>query len=202
MIELFRAFCSLHEGVIADIKTAIFRLTATTVLITAAPLYAAEPDARSTFFTNIYVSLCMRNVNNLEALRTQLLRDHPAFPPAQATRFLNGMEGDAWPITSSLGNFAIALPKGIKACHVYAQRAPQDEVEKKFLGLVSTAPTPLVAEKRTDETKDAGINGDAHTMAYVWGIPGANRKLMFVLTTSAKEDAQVQAYATATVISE
>lgn len=202
MTRLFRGFCKLHNAVTADIRTAIFRLTATIVLITAAPLYAAEPDARSTFFTNIYVSLCMRNINDLEALRTQLLRNHPAFPPAQAAHFLNGMEGDAWPVTSSIGNFVIALPKGIKACSVYAQRAPQDEVEKKFLELVSTAPPPLVAEKRTDDTKDTGVNGIAHTLAYVWGIPGANRKLMFALTTSAKEDAQVQALATATIISE
>lgn len=202
MIGLFRVFFSHHDAAITDIKGAVLRLTAATVLIMATPLHAAEPDAKSTFFTKIYASLCLRNVNNLEALRTQLLRDQPAFPPAQAAHFLNGMEGDAWPVTSSLGNFVIALPKGVKACHVYAQRAHQNEVEKNFIGLVSSAPPPLVAEKRTDETRDTGVNGSAHTLAYVWGIPGANRKLMFALTTSAKEDAQVQALATATIIGE
>lgn len=177
-------------------------LSAVLALLIAAPSYAADPDAKATFFSNIYASLCMRNINDFEVLRANLLKSHPRFPPEQAAHFLNGKEGDAWPVTSSLGEFVIALPKGMKLCAVYARRATQDDVERKFVDLVSVAPTPLQSEKRTDEKRNTDSNGEAHTIVFVWGLPTVKRKLMFALTTSAKEDAQIQAYATATVISE
>lgn len=178
------------------------RLAISLVMTLATSTFAADVDAKATFFINIYHSLCMKNINDFETLRAQLLKNHPTFPKEQAARFLSGMDGDAWPVTSSLGSFVISIPKGVKMCSVYARRANRDDVEKKFLDLVSTAPQPLVAEKRTDEMKDTSNNGKTHTVGFVWGVASATRKLAFILTTSSKDDADIQAYATATVVND
>lgn len=171
-------------------------------LAIAAPARAAEPDPKAAFFTNTFLSLCMRHLNDLEVLRADLLKKFPAFPPEQASQFLNGRPGDAWPIMSSLGQFVIALPKERPLCSVYARRAPQEDVEALFNKLVSSAPEPLVVEKRTDDRQPTPTSGEVHRLAYVWAAPSAPRKMMFALTTSTKEDAPMQALATAAVISE
>jgi hypothetical protein len=52
----------------------------------------------------------------------------------------------------------------------------------------------------TDERKDCGRNGVGHTLGFVWTTPHTTRKPAFVLTTSSKEDAEIQAFATASVL--
>lgn len=169
------------------------------IMIFATPAFAADVDSKATFFSNIYLSLCMKNISDLEVLRSQLLQKFPSFPKDKAAPFLNGMDGDAWPVVSSLGNFVIALPKGKKLCAVYAPRANQHDVENRFLELVSVAPQPFVSEKRTDETKDTIKNGETHTIGFIWSLAGIARKISFILTTSSKEDADIQALLTVSV---
>ena len=161
----------------------------------------AEPDPKATLFANAYLSLCMKHVNDFEPLRAELEKQFPQFLPAQAAGFLKGRDGSAWPIVSSLGNFAIVLPQKVKVCELIAQKADPRDVDEKFMRLVAQAPAPLISEKRSDESRGAP-GGTIRTMAYVWKIPGANTALMFVLTTTTQADAQIQAFASATVIAD
>ena len=178
----------------------IYRRLALFLAITlATSTFAVDVDPKATFFTNTFSSLCMKNINDFEILRAQLLKTFPSFPKDQAAHFLNGMEGDAWPAPTTLGSFVISLPNGVRMCSVYARRASQVDVEKSFLALVSAPPQPLLAEKRTDEMKDTRNNGKTHTVGFSWGVAGAARKLSYILTTSSSDDAELQAYATATV---
>ena len=96
----------------------------------------------------------------------------------------------------------LSIRKDVKLCSVYARRANQNDVEKNFLALVTTAPQPLVSEKKTDKVFDTSKNGKAHTLGFVWGTPGAPRGLAFMLTTYSSDDAEIQAHASATVVSD
>jgi hypothetical protein len=167
--------------------------------------YAEGPDSKANYFASLYASLCMKNVNDVGALRTTLIgKGLPKFPPQQAALFLRGNEGDAWPVPfeGTMGNFVVALFSGKNFCAVYARRATQADVERQFIQLVGTAPAPLVAEVKQDTTADTGPNGKTHTISYTWSLPQANRKLLFTLTTANAEDAQIQAMASAATISE
>ncbi len=165
--------------------------------------YAQEAAIKSDSFIGSYLTICMQNLNNLEALRSRLIQNQlPKFPPAQAENFLMGMEGDAWPRPQDgvLGNLVLALPTGKNICAIYARRANHNEVEQQFIKLVEKTPIPfLVAERKSDTYNDTPANGRTRTITFTWGAPNADRKLRFVLTTSALETAALQALATASI---
>ena len=165
--------------------------------------YAQEATIKSDSFIGSYVTICMQNLNNLEALRSRLIQDKiPKFPPEQGKNFLMGMEGDAWPRPQDgvLGNLVLALPTGKNVCAIYARRANQNEVEQQFIKLVEKTPVPfLVAERKSDVYNDTPANGKTRTITFTWGASNADRKLRFVLTTSALETAELQALATASI---
>lgn len=166
---------------------------------------AAEPAGASKAFADLYVGTCMQNLNNLDALRARLLTNKlPKFPPTQAAHFLMGLEGDAWPVPAQgqTGNFVLTLPAQKNACTVLARRADQAEVERLFIALVAKAPAPLVAERKPDVAPAPGPDGEKHTIAYTWSVPGAARKMLFVLTTASSDSAPMQAVATAAMTSD
>lgn len=188
-------------------------MNARTVIIAAvfvgalfsAPSRAEEGDPKAAFFAKLYASMCMKNLNNLEALRNHLTKNKlPKLPPEKAAIFLNGSDGDAWPVPNQgdLGNFVLALPAGKNLCIVFARRAGQMDAERLFLDMTSKAPAPLTGEKVIDKKADTAPNGETHTVSYTWSIPQAPRKMMFTLTTAASENAQIQAMASAAVVSE
>lgn len=148
--------------------------------------------------------MCMKNLHSLDTLRSQLVKSNlPKLPPEKAANFLNGSGGDAWPVPSQgeLGNFVLALPAGNNLCVVFARRANQIDIERRFEDIAGKAPAPLVVEKGIDQKLDTLPNGETHTVSYEWSIPQAPRRMMFTLSTSASENAQLQAMASATVVS-
>lgn len=163
--------------------------------------HAEEADGNSQFFTKLYVSLCMKNINDFEALRAQLVTNKlPKLPPEQAKHFLNGKEGDAWPVPyqGQMGNFVLALPVGL--CGVYVRRANQADIERQFMKLVAKAPPPLIAEMNVDNWAETVVNGKTHTISYTWSLPQATRKMMFTLTTANSENAELQVFASAAIV--
>lgn len=167
--------------------------------------HAEEIDGKAEGFAKLYLTTCMQNINNLEALRTRLINNKlPKFPPEQAALFLQGQAGDAWPVPhqGQLGNFVLTLPAGKNLCTIHARRANQAEVEQQFIKLVAKAPPPLVSEPRNDEQAETAANGKTHTISYTWSLPSANRKMLFMLTTASSENAQLQALGSASMISE
>lgn len=161
--------------------------------------FAGEGEDQANSFANIYASLCLKNLPNLEALREKL-KPMPKLPPEKAAHFLAGNPGDAWPVPDKHGTFVLALPSGKNLCAVHVRRANTEAAKKLFAGLVSTAPSPLVAKQVRNEQAQTTANGQTQTVAYEWSVPNASRKMLFTLTTAASDTAQLQVLASAAII--
>ncbi|MBD8531084.1 MULTISPECIES: hypothetical protein [unclassified Massilia] len=174
-------------------------------IVFASHCHAAEGDDSTDHFAKTYSGFCMKHINNPEALRTQLIASKvPKLPPEQATHFLSGHEGDAWPVPyqGRLGNLVLALPAGKNVCALYMRKANQADVERAFIKPVGQAPAPLVVEKRTDKHADTPGNGETHTISYAWSVPQAKRKMVFTLTTASSDKAQLHVLASAAMVTE
>lgn len=182
---------------------AFISISALAALVLSCNSYAQEVNGNSQFFTKMYAGFCMKNINNFEALRTQLVTSKlPKFPPDQAKNFLQGKGGDAWPVPhqGQMGNFVLALPVGF--CTIYVRRANQADIKRQFIKLVATAPAPLVSEMKVDNWAQTGPNGKTHTISYTWSLPKATRKMQFTLTTASSEKANLQVFASTAVVEE
>jgi hypothetical protein len=166
--------------------------------------YADETDAKAVAFAKHYSEICLRNLPNLERLRSQLSANVPKFPPIQAALFLRGNEGDAWPVPSKEhnGNFVLALWAKKDFCALYGRRANPKDVERLFIQLVEKAPPPFVSKRKYDSWADRTPNGKGHIISYVWSLPDAKRSFLFMLTTADSDNADVQALASASPMSE
>lgn len=162
---------------------------------------ATKGEVQASSFIRLYSSLCLKHVNNLEALRAKLT-PMPKLPPEKAEHFLAGQAGDVWPVPDKSGTFVLALLKGKSFCAVYARRADTGAVEQKFSAVVASAPSPLVAKQVANEHAQTSANGQTHTVAYEWSVPDAHRKMLFTLTTASSAAAQIQAMGSAAIISE
>lgn len=166
--------------------------------------HADEIDGKSMAFAKSYSDICLRNLPNLEGLRSRLSTNVPKFPPAQAALFLKGNEGDAWPVPSKEyeGNFVLTLGSKKNFCSLFGRRANSQDTERLFIQLIETAPPPFVSERKVDQWDEVAPNGKRHTISYVWSIPDAKRKFLFTLTTADSDNTDLQALASATIISE
>ena len=175
---------------------------ATLVLIgltSNAAIAATEGESQAAAFANIYLSLCLKHLNNLEALREKL-KPMPKLPPEKAALFLPSDGGDAWPVPDKTGTFVLALPAGKKICSVYVRKVDTEAAKKQFSGLVATAPAPLVVKQVKNDRAGTIANGQTETVAYEWSTPNAPRKMLFILTTASSETAQIQAKGSAALV--
>jgi hypothetical protein len=156
----------------------------------------ANPQADS--FANIYSSICLKHLMNLDALRAKL-KDIPELPKEKANLFLQGMDGSAWPVPDKHGVFVVALPTGKNMCSVFAHRVDAQAAEEKFVQLVKDAPAPLVSRLVDSKSGPKTRDGDTRTVSYSWGVPQAKRKMLFTLTTATGESANIQGLATASL---
>lgn len=160
---------------------------------------ASRASDGATSFADIYASLCMKHLMNLDGLRAKL-KQVPKLPPEKAKNFLQGRPGDAWSVPDKHGTFVLALPHQTNQCTVYAHRADAKAVENSFVRLVATAPSPLTVKQTIKDQSTNAASGRTHTIGYEWSVLEARRKMQFLLTTADSDSAQVQAMATATVI--
>lgn len=161
--------------------------------------FADEGENQANAFANIYASLCMKNLSNLEALREKL-KPIPKLPTEKAAQFLAGNPGDAWPVPDKHGTFVLALPSGKNICAVHARRASTEAAKKLFAGLVANAPSPLVAKQVRNEQEQTTANGQTQTVSCEWSVPNASRKMLFTLTTAASDTAQLQVLGSAAIV--
>ena len=162
---------------------------------------ATDGENQASSFANIYASLCLKHLNNLEALREKL-KPMPKLPPEKASHFLAGNAGDAWPVPDKYGTFVLALPTGKNICLVHVRRADTEAAGKQFAKLVANAPSPLVARQVRNEQARTAANGPTQTVTYEWSAPNAPRKMLFTLTTAPSETAQLQVLGSAAIISQ
>jgi hypothetical protein len=180
-------------------KKIILALTLFGMISTSALANEGVDQANS--FSNIYLTLCMKYVSNLDELREKL-KPVPKLPAEKAVHFLSGGKGDAWSVPDKHGLFVLALPTGKNLCAVHGRRASAEEVKKQFIKLVASAPASLTAKQIRNEQAQTSSNGLTHTIAYEWSKPNANLKLVFMLTTSTSETAEIQALASASLVSQ
>lgn len=150
-------------------------------------------------FTNIYGSLCLKNLHNLDGLR-QTLKGMPKLPPDQAAHFLAGYTGDAWPVPDKYGKFVLAIPTGKNLCAVHGHRVDTKAVKKQFIQLLSSAPSPMVVKQVTNRQRQTNSNGLTETIAYEWSTPHNPRTMLFTLTTASSETAELQVLGSAALI--
>jgi hypothetical protein len=155
-------------------------------------------------FARLYVGLCMKNLSNLDGLRAQLAEKKlPQLSPDKAAGFLNGREGDAWPVPSNgqLGNYVLVLFTHASLCAIYGRRVNTSEVESDFDNLMSHVSAPMQSKLESDQVKDSA-QGPVHTKGYTWtviGHPEIARGMHFVLSTATSVNASFQAFGTASV---
>jgi hypothetical protein len=181
-------------------RSAISSIVALVSLISSCA-NAADLDARTSSFSDAYVALCMKHINDLESLRSQLQRSAEPLSKDQAAPLLHGSEGDAWSISSAVGEFAIALPRGGKLCSVFAREVNGSQLEKRFTALVGSAPPPLIAEMQ-HQGGGAGIteSSDHHELSFTWRKAGESRRLYFALSVSTPSSGPAYAVATTGLI--
>ena len=168
--------------------------------VSGTSIAAETGDDQASSFIRLYSSLCLKHVNNLEALRDKL-KPMSKLPPEKAEHFLAGRPGDVWPVPDKSGTFVLALLKGKDFCAVYARRADTEAVEQKFSAILATAPSPLVAKQVEDQRAQTSANGQTHTVAYEWSAPDGHRKMLFTLTTASSAEAQIQVLGSAAIVS-
>ncbi len=156
----------------------------------------AQAEERAAFLQKVYLSFCMKHFDDYAALRHELIAQQlPKLPPQQAQHFLQGREGDAWPIPyqGQFGQYVLSLPEGDNLCAVMARRSDVVATRQWFTELASQAPAPLQSHKLEDKRAQTPLNGEALTQSWQWATEHAPRRLMLTLTTASDPEAAIQA---------
>ena len=182
-------------------KDIVFALAATLCVASA---HAQTPSQPGASFMKVFAGLCMRGIGDLEALRSELkTKGLPTLQEAAARVFLDGRPGDAWPVpeAGALGNLVLILPSDQYECSVLARRGAATPTQAEFSQLLTKPPVPFASELKTDERPSSALNGEIHTLGYLWKLDGNPKALAFMLTTSESPAASIQLKATATRVS-
>lgn len=161
--------------------------------------YAEDGLLQAKAFDNLYTNVCLKNINNLAALKEQL-KSAPPMPEQETRKLLRGAKGTAWVVPEESGGFILAVHDSRRVCTVLAHHANAKAVEQAFLGLVNKPIPPLEAKKISAKVDKTSKNGDAKTTTYEWQAPKAKRKLVFVLSTTTLATAEIQAYGSISIV--
>lgn len=158
-----------------------------------------ESSAQADSFANIYATTCLKHLSNLDALISKLA-SAPTLPPEKASQFLQGKQGKAWPVPDRNGVFVLAIPDSKDFCAVFARRVSGPEAIARFQKLVASAPQPLTSRQVANSSTQTKQNGLASTLSYEWSLNGADRRMLFTLTTADSPTADLQGLATAAYV--
>lgn len=168
--------------------------------ITSSNVFAQNnTEEQANEFIKIYSTLCLKNVINLNTLRTKLSK-LPTLPSEKASSFLASYSGKAWPIPSKNGHYVIAIPDNKDMCSVFARQGDTKKAKSIFNSLVSTAPKPLISEKIND-TSSVRMSSNLETLTYMWSLPDKNRGILFKLTSNSSNNSNLKLMASASVVS-
>lgn len=178
---------------------------ASIMLITGS--YAEESAEQSVeqaqFFFKNYLTVCAKNVTNFDSLRVKL-KNLPKLPAHKAKHFDLGSDADAFPIPTAkenLGHFVVSVAKDKNVCGVFGRRGDAEVARKSFIRFFQAAPKPLLSKLQQDTVEQVQDYEVKH-IAYVWGVEGAERKMLFMLSTSNSNKAPMQLLATAAIMKE
>ncbi len=153
---------------------------------------AASEDPLPDDFNALFAFTCLKHFHAQDKLPAWI-RAHglEKLPADQAEFFLEDRPGDAWIMVTPGTRYVVSLRED-RVCSVFAQRADPDSTRSGFIALVGTAPPQIVAK----EEFGRGLNNDhERTVGYSWSRPKDEAALLFLLTTSDRDDAEIQAMA-------
>lgn len=162
---------------------------------------AQVPAQPGSSFTRTFAGLCVRRMEDLEALRRELkAKGFPTLQQTAASAFLGGRPGDAWPIpeAGAMGNLVLLLPADRAECSVLARRGPTEQAEAEFQQLATNPVTPVKSELKIDRKSPTAESGEAHTLGYMWMAEGQPTAAALFLTTASSPSAPAQLKATIT----
>ncbi|HEY6528026.1 MAG TPA: hypothetical protein VIZ65_04990 [Cellvibrionaceae bacterium] len=162
---------------------------------------AEDGKLQAQTFSNLYSSVCLKNIHDLGKLKAQL-KGETQMPAEDTRKLLRGAEGNAWIVPDDSGAFILALQEKSRICTVIAHHADAKSVEEAFLKLVNSPIAPLETKKINDKFDKTTANGKAHTSTYEWQAHNGKHKLVFVLSTSTFEKAEMQAIGSISIVTE
>lgn len=169
-------------------------LTALLVLMPA----VGQAEERSLFLQKVYMSFCLKHFDDYGALRADLIgQGLPRLPAEQGANFLQGQDGDVWPVPyeGQFGQFVLALPKGDRECNVMARYADLELTKRWFSILAGTAPEPLEVKQGETVATRTPLTGPAHRHDWRWIAAGAEQGLRLTLVTADDPKAAIQVWA-------
>lgn len=142
-------------------------------------------------FIPLFASTCMKYYYSQDELRSKL-SSRPKLPDNVKSYFLNGVDGDAWPILESGKKYVLVL-RNDGVCSLFAKEADSKLVQAEFKATVGTAPKPLVSEQLHE---NVGPNTQTlKSVSWQWYRPQDKSALTFTLTTSDDTSAEIAAMA-------
>ncbi len=156
----------------------------------------AHADEEAAFLQKIYLSFCVKHLENYAELRTQLEQQElPKLPAEQARTFLHNKAGDAWPIPykGQFGHFVMTLPEGDSECRVMARSGDSSANRRWFAQMAEQAPAPLQAKALADDQLEYPLSGPAGRLSWQWSTEHAQRSLVLTLITAQETEAPIQA---------
>ncbi|MEY4589708.1 MAG: hypothetical protein RL497_1784 [Pseudomonadota bacterium] len=160
--------------------------------LTAQYSFAENGKLQAQAFNNLYKNVCLKNIHELGKLKTQL-KNATQMPAPEARKLLKGAAGNAWMVPEDSGAFVLTLHEKKPICTIIAHHADAKSVEEAFLKLVTNPIASLQAKKLSATHNKTKANGNAHTMTYEWQAHKGKYKIVFSLSTTAFEQAEIQA---------
>lgn len=163
----------------------------------------SHAEERAMFLQKVYMSFCLKHFDDYGALRQGLIEQRlPKLPPDQAVHFLQGQDGEAWPVPyeGQFGQFVLTLPAGDKGCAVMARKADAGATARWFTTLAGEAPAPLHVEQLRDERVHTALHGAARSRVWRWAAETAPQQLLLTLTTATDPKAAIQAMVSLTLV--
>lgn len=171
------------------------------LLLASINSWAEDSKLQAKTFSNLFSSVCLKNIYDLGKLREQLKNATP-MGADETRKLLKGSKGNAWVVPDNSGAYILALHEKSQICTVIAHHADANTVEEAFLKMVNNPIAPLETKKVSSRVDKTTANGKAHTTIYEWQAHNGKYKLEFVLSTSTFEQAEIQAFGRISLISD
>jgi hypothetical protein len=179
----------------------IKHLGAVLLMSAAAQSFGDDGKIQAQAFNKLYSSVCLKNINDLSKLKNQL-KNVTQMPADDTRKLLKGARGNAWMVPEPSGAFILAIHEKSPICTIIAHQAEAKSVEAAFLTLVNNPISPLEAKKISATYDKTSANGKAHTTTYEWQAHNGRYKIVFVLSTSTFEKAEMQALGSISLVSD
>jgi hypothetical protein len=179
----------------------ITHIVALLLLLCSFTCSAEDAQLQAKAFSNLYNTVCLKNINDLGKLKQQL-KNATQMSADETRKILRGATGSAWVVPDDSGAFILALHEKNPICTVIAHHADAKSVEEAFLKLVNNPIEPLEAKKISAVYNKTTANGKAHTTTYEWQAHNGKYKIVFVLSTSNLAQAEIQAFGSISLVSD